>query len=160
MGIFACGLERSCVFFILKTVWRALAPHSQVVFLLSKVESTASNCDWINWTWDYLLFDKKVEKKAKNILGRITLLVFCCVYVYPRLPLTCFTCLCCRVAYSKMAEEISELLLSDISEGSTRDGQLSCFDTVFSAPIPEDLRSNHFQDAVSLFTCYLSEMAT
>lgn len=66
-----------------------------------------------------------------------------------------------RVAYSKMAEEISELLLSDpdIREGSTRDAQLSCFDTVLRAPIPEDLRSNHLQDAVSLFTCYLSEMA-
>lgn len=60
-----------------------------------------------------------------------------------------------------MAEEISELLLSDsdIREGSTRDAQLSCFDTVLSAPIPVDLRSNHLQDAVSLFTCYLSEMA-
>lgn len=65
----------------------------------------------------------------------------------------------CRVAYSKMAEEINELLLSDISGGSTRDSQLICFDTVFSGPIPEDLRSNHLQDAVSLFTCYLAEMA-
>ncbi|KAF9686248.1 hypothetical protein SADUNF_Sadunf03G0139100 [Salix dunnii] len=66
-----------------------------------------------------------------------------------------------RVSYSKMAEEISELLLSDsdIREGSTREAQLSCFDTVLSAPIPVDLRSNHLQDAVSLFTCYLSEMA-
>ncbi|CAK7336280.1 unnamed protein product [Dovyalis caffra] len=66
-----------------------------------------------------------------------------------------------RVAYSKMADEISELLLSDsdIREGSTRDSQLSCFDTVLSAPIPEDHRSNHLQDAVSIFTCYLSEMA-
>ncbi|KAJ0075769.1 hypothetical protein Patl1_34709 [Pistacia atlantica] len=65
-----------------------------------------------------------------------------------------------RVAYSKMAEEISELLLSDISEGPTRDAQLTCFETVFSAPIPADLRSNHLQDAVSLFTCYLSEIAS
>ncbi|XP_021298218.1 nuclear pore complex protein NUP96 isoform X1 [Herrania umbratica] len=65
-----------------------------------------------------------------------------------------------RVAYSKMAEEICDLLLSDISEGPTRDDQLSCFDTVFSAPIPEDLRSNHLQDAVTLFTCHLSEVAS
>ncbi|KAJ8755418.1 hypothetical protein K2173_019216 [Erythroxylum novogranatense] len=64
-----------------------------------------------------------------------------------------------RVAYSMMAEEICELLLSNISEGSSRDGQLSCFDTVFIAPVPEDRHSNHLQDAVSLFTCYLSEMA-
>lgn len=65
----------------------------------------------------------------------------------------------CRVAYSKMAEEICGLLLSDI-EGSTCDGQLSCFDTVFSAPIPEDLRSSYLQGAVSVFTCFLSEVAT
>ncbi|XP_050386592.1 nuclear pore complex protein NUP96 [Argentina anserina] len=65
-----------------------------------------------------------------------------------------------RVVYSKMADEICNLLLSDISEGPTRDVQLSCFDTVFSAPIPQDLRSNHLQDAVSLFTCFLSEVAT
>ncbi|XP_062154861.1 nuclear pore complex protein NUP96 [Alnus glutinosa] len=64
-----------------------------------------------------------------------------------------------RVAYSKMAEEICGLLLSDI-EGSTCDGQLSCFDTVSSAPIPEDLRSSYLQGAVSVFTCFLSEVAT
>lgn len=68
--------------------------------------------------------------------------------------------MCLRVAYSKMAEEISNLLLSDSGEGSTRGVQLSCFDGVFSAPIPEDLRSCHLQDAVSLFTCYLSEAAS
>ncbi|WCJ40414.1 Nuclear pore complex protein NUP96 [Euphorbia peplus] len=64
-----------------------------------------------------------------------------------------------RVVYSKMAEEISDLLLSNVSKGPSRDGQLSCFETVFCAPVPEDIRSNHLQDAVSLFTCYLSEMA-
>ncbi|KAA8541971.1 hypothetical protein F0562_023123 [Nyssa sinensis] len=65
-----------------------------------------------------------------------------------------------RVAYSKMAEEVSNLLLSDSGEGSTRGVQLSCFDTIFNAPIPEDQRSCHLQDAVSLFTCYLSEAAS
>lgn len=64
-----------------------------------------------------------------------------------------------RVAYSKMAEEICGLLLSDI-DGSTCDGQLSCFDTVFSAPIPEDLRSSYLQGAVSVFTSFLSEVAS
>lgn len=59
-----------------------------------------------------------------------------------------------------MAEEISSLLLSDLGEGSNRDVQLSCFDTVSSALIPDELRSSHLQDAVSLFTCYLSEVAT
>ncbi|GMY06090.1 nuclear pore complex protein NUP96 [Fagus crenata] len=65
-----------------------------------------------------------------------------------------------RVAYSKMAEEVCGLLLSDIGEGSTCDDQLSCFDTAFSAPIPEDLRSSYLQGAVSVFTCFLSEVAT
>lgn len=63
-----------------------------------------------------------------------------------------------RVAYSKMAEEICSLLLSDSGEGSTRETQLGCYDTVAVAPLPEDVRSCHLQDAVALFTCYLSEM--
>ncbi|GMI78146.1 PRECOCIOUS, SUPPRESSOR OF AUXIN RESISTANCE 3, MODIFIER OF SNC1,3 [Hibiscus trionum] len=63
-----------------------------------------------------------------------------------------------RVAYSKMAEEICNLLLSDTSGSQTHDDQLSCYDTVFSAPIPEDLRSTHLQDAVAVFTCSLSEV--
>lgn len=70
-----------------------------------------------------------------------------------------FHCVC-RIAYSKMAEEVCGLLLSDIGEGSTCDDQLSCFDTAFSAPIPEDLRSSYLQGAVSVFTCFLSEVAT
>ncbi|RVW35671.1 Nuclear pore complex protein NUP96 [Vitis vinifera] len=57
-----------------------------------------------------------------------------------------------------MAEEICGLLLSDSGEGSTRDVQLSCFDTVFSAPVPEDLHSSHLQNAVALFTCSLLEV--
>lgn len=64
-----------------------------------------------------------------------------------------------RVAYSRMAEEISDLLLSGISEGPAYATQLDCFNTVFGAPTPEDLGSNRLQDAVTLFTCYLSEMA-
>ncbi|KAK4395386.1 Nuclear pore complex protein [Sesamum angolense] len=38
-----------------------------------------------------------------------------------------------RVVYSKMAEEICSLLLSDSGEGSTGEAQLNCFDTVFRA---------------------------
>ncbi|KAL1551330.1 nuclear pore complex protein NUP96 [Salvia divinorum] len=64
-----------------------------------------------------------------------------------------------RVVFSKMAEEISSLLLSDSDEVSTGEDQLICFETVFRAPMPEDLRSYHLQDAVSLFTCHLSELA-
>lgn len=62
-----------------------------------------------------------------------------------------------RVAYSSMAEEICNLLLSDSGENSTREVQLSCYNTIFSAPIPEDVRSCHLQDAVSLFTSFLFE---
>lgn len=59
-----------------------------------------------------------------------------------------------------MAEEISSLLLSDISEDPMRDLQLGCFRNVCSAPVPEDVRASHLQDAVALYTCYLSELAS
>ncbi|CAL9241313.1 unnamed protein product [Arabidopsis halleri] len=62
-----------------------------------------------------------------------------------------------RVAYSKMAEEICDLLLSDLSLDPSRETQLKCFETAFDAPLPEDVRSTHLQDAVSLFSLYLSE---
>ncbi|KAL2894222.1 Nuclear pore complex protein NUP96 [Bienertia sinuspersici] len=65
-----------------------------------------------------------------------------------------------RVAYSKMSEEICSLLVSDSGEHSTRETQLSCFDTIAAAPIPEDRRSCHLQEAVLLFTTFLSEAAT
>lgn len=65
-----------------------------------------------------------------------------------------------RVVYSKMAEEICNLLVSDSGEGSGIEAQLSCFTTIFRAPLPEDLRSCHLQDAVSLFTSYISEAAS
>ncbi|OIW16438.1 hypothetical protein TanjilG_19154 [Lupinus angustifolius] len=65
-----------------------------------------------------------------------------------------------RVVYSKMAGEMCNLLLSAVGEGATRDEQFSCFNTAFSAPIPEDLRSGHLQDALHLFTSFLSEIAT
>ncbi|XP_057790498.1 nuclear pore complex protein NUP96 [Salvia miltiorrhiza] len=64
-----------------------------------------------------------------------------------------------RAVFSKMAEEISSLLLSDSDEGLPGEDQLNCFETIFRAPMPEDLRSYHLQDALSLFTCHLSEMA-
>ncbi|KAL3375051.1 hypothetical protein AABB24_006516 [Solanum stoloniferum] len=63
-----------------------------------------------------------------------------------------------RVVYSKIAEEICNLLLSDSGGSSSNEVQLSCYDTIFKAPIPEDTRAYHLQDAVSLFTSYLSEV--
>ncbi|XP_009614898.1 nuclear pore complex protein NUP96 [Nicotiana tomentosiformis] len=65
-----------------------------------------------------------------------------------------------RVVYSKMAEEICNLLLSDSGGSSENEVQLSCYDTIFKAPIPEVTRAYHLQDAVSLFTSYLSEVAS
>jgi len=58
-----------------------------------------------------------------------------------------------------MASEICDLLLASVGEGATRDEQFNCFDTAFSAPIPEDQRSGHLQDAVYLFTSYLLEIS-
>lgn len=60
-----------------------------------------------------------------------------------------------RATYSSMAEQLSKLLVS-IPDG-TMGAQMSCFDTVLSAPVTEDLRSGHLQNAVSLFAYYVSE---
>ncbi|KAL8142254.1 hypothetical protein V2J09_015286 [Rumex salicifolius] len=62
-----------------------------------------------------------------------------------------------RVAYSKMAEEICSLFLFSIKEDPTREIQLNCFNTMASAPLPEDVRSYHVQDAIALFMDFLSE---
>ncbi|KAI4325228.1 hypothetical protein MLD38_030645 [Melastoma candidum] len=65
-----------------------------------------------------------------------------------------------RIAYMKMGEEISNSLLSEISDDPTRDVQLSCYQTACGAPIPEDVRSSHLQDAVLLFNHYLLELTS
>ncbi|KAF9596069.1 hypothetical protein IFM89_007122 [Coptis chinensis] len=64
-----------------------------------------------------------------------------------------------RATYSKMAEEICCLLQSNEVKASC-EVQLSCYNTMFTAPIPEDLRSCHLQEAISLFTYFLSETAS
>ncbi|KVH90316.1 hypothetical protein Ccrd_007693 [Cynara cardunculus var. scolymus] len=65
-----------------------------------------------------------------------------------------------RMVYAKMAEEISDLLVADSGEGSTTEVKLSCFDTIFESPIPEDLLSCHLQSAISHFTLHLMESAS
>ncbi|KAI3680680.1 hypothetical protein L6452_35453 [Arctium lappa] len=65
-----------------------------------------------------------------------------------------------RMVYAKMAEDISDLLVADSGEGSTTEVKLSCFDTIFESPIPEDLLSCHLQSAVSHFTLHLMESAS
>ncbi|GAB2225398.1 hypothetical protein Droror1_Dr00006190 [Drosera rotundifolia] len=64
-----------------------------------------------------------------------------------------------RVVYTKMAEEICSLLLSNGQGDSSLETQMRCFETMTSAPIPEDSRSRHLEDAVALFTCFLSGAA-
>lgn len=68
--------------------------------------------------------------------------------------------ICLRMVYTKMAEEVCDLLVADSGEGSTREVQLSCYDTMFSSPIPEDIRSSYLQEAVSTFTHYITEAAS
>ncbi|KAF6169897.1 hypothetical protein GIB67_034289 [Kingdonia uniflora] len=65
-----------------------------------------------------------------------------------------------RVAYSKMGEEICNLLHVNEEDQSTFEAQLSSFETIVSAPLPEDLRACHLQEAISLFTFHLSELAS
>ncbi|XXG61303.1 hypothetical protein AAC387_Pa04g2997 [Persea americana] len=95
-----------------------------------------------------------LEKKndaCKNFFGRLndSIVVF-----GSKLPVDA------RATYSKMAEELCNLLVSYSGEGSTHEVQMSCFDTMLCAPIPEDRRSCHLQDAVSFFTCFLSETSS
>ncbi|CAN6478864.1 unnamed protein product [Victoria cruziana] len=61
-----------------------------------------------------------------------------------------------RATYSKMANELSTLLMSS-DEKSTCANQLSRFNTILGAPMPEDQRFSHMQDAVSAFTFWLKE---
>jgi len=65
-----------------------------------------------------------------------------------------------RATYSKMAEELCSLLESTPGESSTLVVHMNCFETMLSAPIPEDLRSCHLQDALSVFTYFLAETAS
>uniref|UniRef100_A0A7N0ZRH1 Peptidase S59 domain-containing protein n=1 Tax=Kalanchoe fedtschenkoi TaxID=63787 RepID=A0A7N0ZRH1_KALFE len=66
-----------------------------------------------------------------------------------------------RAAYLRMAEEICNLtLLESGRESATSEVLLASYSTVLSAPIPEDGRSCHLQEAISHFTCYLTERAS
>ncbi|WOL13916.1 nuclear pore complex protein [Canna indica] len=68
-----------------------------------------------------------------------------------------------RLTYSKMSEELFDLLVSTESTDSTWSTwmvRMSCFDTMLSAPIPEDQRSSYLQNALSVFTYFVSEAST
>ncbi|XP_072991843.1 nuclear pore complex protein NUP96 [Typha latifolia] len=64
-----------------------------------------------------------------------------------------------RATFSKMAEELCSILASAPGKNSAPDVQMNCFETMLSAPVPEDLRSSHLQDALSVFTYLLTEAA-
>lgn len=65
-----------------------------------------------------------------------------------------------RATYSKMAEELCFLFAATPGESSTPVVQMNCCETMLSAPLPEDLRSCHLQDALSVFTYLLAETAS
>ncbi|XP_020585309.1 nuclear pore complex protein NUP96 [Phalaenopsis equestris] len=65
-----------------------------------------------------------------------------------------------RATYSRMAEELSDLLQSIPGEGSTPSVQMSCFETMLDSPIPQDLRGAHLQEALSVFTYLLAHAAS
>uniref|UniRef100_A0A453IW48 Uncharacterized protein n=1 Tax=Aegilops tauschii subsp. strangulata TaxID=200361 RepID=A0A453IW48_AEGTS len=57
-----------------------------------------------------------------------------------------------RACFSKMAEELCELLMSCPGKGSAPDLFMSCFQTMLNAPVPSDDRASYLQEAVSVFT--------
>ncbi|KAH0449693.1 hypothetical protein IEQ34_020385 [Dendrobium chrysotoxum] len=65
-----------------------------------------------------------------------------------------------RATYSRMAEELCDLLQSIPGEGSTPSVQMSCFETMLDAPIPQDIRAGHLQEALSVFTYVLAHAAS
>ena len=57
-----------------------------------------------------------------------------------------------RACYSKMAEELCELLMNSPGEGLAPDLYMGCFQTMLNAPVPDDRRASYLQEAVSVFT--------
>jgi nuclear pore complex protein Nup98-Nup96 len=66
-----------------------------------------------------------------------------------------------RVAYAKMADEISVLLIAETKTAPLAiNTEMEMYDTVLDAPLPEDARMCHLQGAVSTFTSWLLEEVT
>ncbi|CAK9866010.1 unnamed protein product [Sphagnum jensenii] len=66
-----------------------------------------------------------------------------------------------RVAYAKMADEISVLLIAETKTAPLAiNAEMEMYDTVLDAPLPEDARMCHLQGAVSTFTSWLLEEVT
>lgn len=62
-----------------------------------------------------------------------------------------------RACYSKMAEELCELLMNSPGEGSAPGLYMGCFETMLNAPVPDDHRASYLQEAVSVFTDILCQ---
>jgi nuclear pore complex protein Nup98-Nup96 len=63
-----------------------------------------------------------------------------------------------RVAYARMADEISSLLLGESKTQSVdKNTEMKMFDVVLDAPVPEDVRMCRLQGALSAFTNLLSD---
>jgi nuclear pore complex protein Nup98-Nup96 len=58
--------------------------------------------------------------------------------------------------YSKMTEKLNKLLVEIPAKNSTPDVHMGCFEAMLAAPLPEDQHSTHLQEAISLFTYFLS----
>ena len=57
------------------------------------------------------------------------------------------------MAYSKMADEISSLLLAETKTRALEtNAEMKMFDVVLEAPLPEDVRIFRVQGAVAAFT--------
>ncbi|XP_062210054.1 nuclear pore complex protein NUP96 [Phragmites australis] len=57
-----------------------------------------------------------------------------------------------RACYSKMAEDLCDLLVNSPGEGLAPDLHMDCFQTMLNAPVPDDHKSSYLQEAVSVFT--------
>ncbi|KAM0836317.1 hypothetical protein ACQ4PT_062403 [Festuca glaucescens] len=62
-----------------------------------------------------------------------------------------------RACYSKMAEELCELLMNSPGGGSAPGLYMGCFQTMLNAPVPDDHRASYLQEAVSVFTDILCQ---
>lgn len=63
-----------------------------------------------------------------------------------------------RAAYSKMADEISLLLLEETkAQALDVSAEMKMFDIVLDAPMPEDVRMCRLQGAVAAFAKLVSE---
>lgn len=84
---------------------------------------------------------EKKNESCRNFFGRLndSLLVW-----GSKLPVES------RACYSKMAEELSELLMNTPSEELNL--HMECFQTMLNAPVPDDHKSSYLQQAVSVFT--------